>query len=676
MNRIGACALTSLVAAVLLCGSVNAREKSSIDLIEEAYQLGEISKGERIVYRLMTVRDRDNLPAKYQTIEPVLGKDATDIFFEARAYLGEMAPDERSLASKYLARPGNAYSFDSPEGHFKIHYDRTGTNAVPLTDSDGDGIPNYVEWLASYADSSWRCQHTYLGYTVPPTDAGQGGDNKYDVYTEDMGYYGYTQAEGSGSSVPSYVSIENNFSGFPANDDPEGDQKGAMKVTMTHEYFHAVQFGIYSYTEMWFMEVSSTWMEEICFRLVNDNHWYFSYFFPVPYYSLNSTTNYHQYGAFVWNRFIDQYFDTLAVRQVWERIRSTGNSNPYVALSYVFTSRGSSLPTAFPHFCEWNFITGGRNDGSHYEDASEYDYIQIMRTHSAASYPISGQTPVTAQRPSQMGCNYIWMYAPADTGDFIIDFDGQDGYVWTVQVIKKHKGGNIYDVETIQLNSQKVGSDTIPDCQTYDYFILNPIVNQTSGSSLTYTYGARFIESTYAVGVTSNGNVQLYSNTETEMSFTVENTGAIADVFNFSIVDDLSWAYELNPAQKFLDVGESAVVGLTLTCPAGTMPGVVDNIEFTATSTGNPSVHEAAMASAEVLLQHGDANNSGDIDIDDIVYVITYIFASGPSPVPVLRAGDADDILCSGAINVDIDDAVYLITYVFASGPPPPCNTL
>lgn len=61
----------------------------------------------------------------------------------------------------------------------------------------------------------------------------------------------------------------------------------------------------------------------------------------------------------------------------------------------------------------------------------------------------------------------------------------------------------------------------------------------------------------------------------------------------------------------------------------------------------------------------GDADGSGIVDIDDVVYLITFIFASGPAPEPY-ESGDVD---CSGMI--DIDDVVYLITYIFQSGPPP-----
>ena len=61
----------------------------------------------------------------------------------------------------------------------------------------------------------------------------------------------------------------------------------------------------------------------------------------------------------------------------------------------------------------------------------------------------------------------------------------------------------------------------------------------------------------------------------------------------------------------------------------------------------------------------GDADGSGEIDIDDVVFLIAYIFSGGPAPTPYV-SGDADS---SG--DIDIDDVVYLINYIFGGGPPP-----
>jgi hypothetical protein len=64
----------------------------------------------------------------------------------------------------------------------------------------------------------------------------------------------------------------------------------------------------------------------------------------------------------------------------------------------------------------------------------------------------------------------------------------------------------------------------------------------------------------------------------------------------------------------------------------------------------------------------GNADGSGGVDIDDAVYLISYIFSGGPPPEP-FELGDVD---CSG--DVDIDDVVYLIGYIFSGGHDP-CDT-
>jgi hypothetical protein len=64
----------------------------------------------------------------------------------------------------------------------------------------------------------------------------------------------------------------------------------------------------------------------------------------------------------------------------------------------------------------------------------------------------------------------------------------------------------------------------------------------------------------------------------------------------------------------------------------------------------------------------GDSDGSKEVDIDDVVYLINYIFSGGPEPDPY-ESGDAD---CSG--EVDIDDVVWLINYIFSGGNAP-CDT-
>jgi hypothetical protein len=71
----------------------------------------------------------------------------------------------------------------------------------------------------------------------------------------------------------------------------------------------------------------------------------------------------------------------------------------------------------------------------------------------------------------------------------------------------------------------------------------------------------------------------------------------------------------------------------------------------------------------------GDADGSGFIDIDDVVYLVAYIFSLGPAPQPFpVASGDAN---CD--CMVDIDDVVYLLWYGWYPGGgqvkgPEPCT--
>jgi hypothetical protein len=61
----------------------------------------------------------------------------------------------------------------------------------------------------------------------------------------------------------------------------------------------------------------------------------------------------------------------------------------------------------------------------------------------------------------------------------------------------------------------------------------------------------------------------------------------------------------------------------------------------------------------------GDADNSGEINIVDVSYIINYLYKDGPAPITV-KAGDADS---NEAIN--LLDATYLIDYLYKDGPSP-----
>src|SRR5687767_8337554 len=84
--------------------------------------------------------------------------------------------------------------------HFLIHFTTSGEHAVDTTDANGDGTPDYVEAVAESAEFVWDFQINQYGWTPPPPDEQSGGDDRLDIYLEEVfdNYEaaGYTEMEG------------------------------------------------------------------------------------------------------------------------------------------------------------------------------------------------------------------------------------------------------------------------------------------------------------------------------------------------------------------------------------------------------------------------------------------------------------------------------------------------
>jgi hypothetical protein len=94
---------------------------------------------------------------------------------------------------------------------------------------------------------------------------------------------------------------------------------------------------------------------------------------------------------------------------------------------------------------------------------------------------------------------------------------------------------------------------------------------------------------------------------------------------------------------------------------------------------GFPLIHladgsaEALMAHAlelfgedvELIIENGDINRSGEVNVSDIVYLVTYLFGHGPPPYEP----DLADVNSSCTVN--ISDITYLVTYLFGIPPGP-----
>jgi hypothetical protein len=647
--------------------------QSPIDRINRDRDEGRISLGQSLYYKLLTVRNPAELPPEYRLEGQLIAPSATPIMLEVMREFAQLPDAEQEMLKDYRNRPTATHSYDSPSGYFKIHYSIEGVNSVPLEDlNPANGIPDYVEWVGEYCDSSYLCIHENLGYIVPPSDNGEGGDDRFDIYILDMPYYGYTQPEAPGpeswDDYICYTVIHNSFDLAYPNDDPEGVQKGAAKVTCAHEYFHAVQFAYTYLAEIWYMEVSSSWMEEICYPVVNDNYNYFSDFFDYPYYALNaidSLATLHQYGAFVWNRFLDQYYDTTLIRNIWEDMIYSVDA--YQVLEDNLQDYGGSLADAFSEFALWNWCTSYRDDGNHYEDGAEYADIEITATQTF--YPTGTIAPPHAHRPDGLASNYIrFINQDEIVGDLVLWFDGIDSHEWQANLILAAPG-NEYTFSEIPLNSAAAGSLVVKAFDLYEYVILNPVVRSWYGDTLDYTYAADILPlPDCAVEVSAAGPQEIYSNHDRTVSFWVHNRGAKLEMFLTDVSDEMGWGLDLLDTLTVVRLRDSSLVSVILSSGPGLVPGTVNTVFLTATSSSSDTVFFTGGMPIQIVRHNGDSNNDGTINVSDAVWIINYIFVGASHPLPETYSGDAN---CDEIVNVS--DAVYIINYVFVGGPPPPC---
>ena len=94
----------------------------------------------------------DDLRADYVSVLPRCG---TLPIIEALQNFDRLGIDKRAKLSTFFQRPSSQRSFASAGGHFLIHYDTSGFHAVDKTDSDSNGIPDYVDFVAATFEDVW-----------------------------------------------------------------------------------------------------------------------------------------------------------------------------------------------------------------------------------------------------------------------------------------------------------------------------------------------------------------------------------------------------------------------------------------------------------------------------------------------------------------------------------------
>ncbi|MBK7256803.1 MAG: hypothetical protein IPI01_03080 [Ignavibacteriae bacterium] len=311
-------------------------------------------------------------------------------------------------ASTMLSRPLLQTSL--VRSGFRVHFDTTGFNTPTLLDGTGAAVPGTAR---AYVDSVFASlayvapiETQVLGYGVLPSDDTLNGGPEYDVFIMELGsMYGYTTPDGSppdGGTATTFMTIDNDYAfvhpavnrGLPA-----------LHVTIAHELHHALQIGNYGYwqNDVFFYEITSTWMEDVLYPEVND---YYEYLkaswghFRTPERAFTSN-DLICYSRSIWGHYIAARYGRDMMRTTWEQIRAMA---PMAAIDRALRTKGYDAQGAFADWSLWNHFTGTRSEPSkYYPDAADYPLMmEIPVEYRPPSREITGSLAPFAARYYQL----------------------------------------------------------------------------------------------------------------------------------------------------------------------------------------------------------------------------------------------------------------------------------
>jgi hypothetical protein len=307
--------------------------------------------------------------------------------------------------------------------HFRIHYTLDGRDAIASED--------YIREMSKAFEYSWQVEIDQFGWAPPPPDEGVGGDNRYDIYVQNIfadGTAGYTEGgderyrgQGQGvigdnplteaietRSAVSYIVMDNDYAELDewAWEDGEVntlDPLDFMRSTAAHEFNHAIQFG-YDGEEPadWLWEATASWMQDEVYDNINDAEEDLLAVFKSPdtcqlaYGGEERVEDEnHWYGEWIFLRYISEHHGHASVRAIWEHARDLDG---YAALEAALADAETTLDDTMRGF-SLALLTRDFEEGAQYP---------ILRLEGEAT---TESNFVPQDGVGQMAADYVEIFA-------------------------------------------------------------------------------------------------------------------------------------------------------------------------------------------------------------------------------------------------------------------------
>jgi len=608
---------------------------------------GRITAAEALLLRFQYGFAPDQLPERYQVTAFSPLRCATGLIAEYYRERPRLTTDTITRIDGWLQPGADKSQYVSPSGHFQLAYSVVGMDAVPVLDiSPANGIPDFVENVARYFDRSWAVEVDSLGFVAPPGAV-------YVINFESMQYYGYTTVVDEVVGETRIV-MHNNYAGFPANDDPEGDVAGAARVTAAHEFKHASQYATSRWSEGGWNELDATWMEDVVYDQVNDYYNYLNGESPmrqpeIPLDGGANTTG--SYEDCVWQTFLTETWGISLVQDFWDRRALFPGEEVMDTYRVVLNTRETSPAEAWAAFTAWNYGVGERAvAGLGYEEGAFYPEGPVIDT--VVMYPFAAVGSV-----EHLAAQFVRLdgFSETDTRLLRVLFDGQDGAgpLTPAVHVRRRDGSGV--IETIVLDGDNdvdhLLSVPLREIQAAAIVVGNAAF---SGPAGTWELNLSLVAIPAVPAATVDRTevpVVLMADTQDQVPVRLTNTGEEGSLLEFTAqLWTMSPDSGLMPL-SFLPADDKSVSGSSFTCTSGSyLAGQPLDLDF---SVFNGSTDEEWLTALSLDFPAGVAvlassdfsgGSLGDLVSDDSVgdgALVSWCGTYGSQNYGVVRGGES-----------------------------------
>lgn len=347
------------------------------------------------------------------------------------------------------------------------------------TDTDGDGMPKYIEKLvggdttvaegldafqgstAGIMEFIWAKEITEMGFQAPP-----GTDTAYlDVYIANTGVKN-PAVDFNGTKGITLPGTTYGVTATYQNGDPyiilsQDMVLSLIQVTAAHEFFHAVQIAYVDYNAMmadeevrWLAESTATWMEDVVYPLVNDYVNYVWQMTSSPQWSLFDPDL--DYAAVLFQKYLSEHYHAASdpdgsevIKALWAGMMTQGQSVVGTLEAFLAGQEATpyhTLAAAYVDFAAKNLdLDANYSDGQLYDPVTVTDTISLDPQFStAANGTVSGYW----QAPSHYGTTYLKVAIKDGSVSGLanrlkVDFAGEQLPRWQLWVVPVTADGSL-----------------------------------------------------------------------------------------------------------------------------------------------------------------------------------------------------------------------------------------